>query len=108
MLPLAVADEVEVVSVADSTSVHSLVTTGPAPGPFSAASWYCYGVQYVVTTELSTRGWMGMRNVVLVVSLAVSHFASVRSEVVALSDASVVEGVAVFEFGPPKSWKQES
>ena len=49
-----------------------------------------------------------MRNVVLVVSLAVSHFASVRSEVVALSDASAVEGVAVFEFGPPKSWKQES
>ena len=38
MLPLAVADEVEVVSIADSTSVHSLVTTGPAPGPFSAAS----------------------------------------------------------------------
>ena len=38
LLPLAVADEVEVVSIADSTSVHSLVTTGPAPGPFSAAS----------------------------------------------------------------------
>ena len=38
MLPLAVADEVEVVSIADSTSVHSLVTTGPAPGPLSAAS----------------------------------------------------------------------
>ena len=38
MLPLAVADEVEVVSIADSTLVHSLVTTDPAPGPFSAAS----------------------------------------------------------------------
>ena len=37
MLPLAVADEVEVVSIADSL-VHSLVTTGPAPGPLSAAS----------------------------------------------------------------------
>ena len=38
MLPLTVADEVEVVSIADSTSVHSLVTIGPAPGPSSAAS----------------------------------------------------------------------
>ena len=33
MLPLLVAEEVEVVSIADSNSVHSLVTIGPASGP---------------------------------------------------------------------------
>ena len=38
MLPLSVADEAEVVSIADSTSVQSLVTIGPASGPSSAVS----------------------------------------------------------------------
>ena len=38
MLPLSVAEEAEVVSIADSTSVQSLVTIGPASGPSSAVS----------------------------------------------------------------------
>ena len=38
MLPLRVAEEVEVVSIADSTSVHSLVTIGPASGPSGGLS----------------------------------------------------------------------
>ena len=40
-------------------------------------------------TEFSTLGLEVMWCVILVVSLVVSFFASVRSEVVALSDASV-------------------
>ena len=38
MLPLRVAEEVDVVSIADSTSVQSLVTIGLAPGPSGAIS----------------------------------------------------------------------
>ena len=38
MLPLCVAEDAEVVSIADSTSVQSLVTIGPAPGPSNAIS----------------------------------------------------------------------